>query len=635
VALSVAVLIKQVPLVDGINDPLKLGPDGRLVREGIELEINPFCRRAITKGVELAASSGGRCSVLTLGPPQAEDALLEALAAGADDAALITDAAFAGSDTLATARALAASLRLLGPFDLVLAGLTSVDADTGQVGPEVAQLLGLPFASGVRELALDGDQLSLLCERDDGTVEAEVDLPAVVSVAERLTYPAKHSPEERAAVDRARLRRLGAAELGPGPWGEQGSPTRVGQIRLTGQVRLGRRLDGTLDEQLDGLVGHLLERGALSLAGAPAAGGPAPLTRGPVPPTGGPASVLVALEPGRPRVARELLGAAAVLAHELGGGVLAAVPLTGPLTGPLTRPLTGPFTGSVGGVPTAALSPGELGSFGADVVLALGGGAEENPGAEEVARALVGVAEETRPQVFLAPSTSFGRELAARFAACGGYGLTGDATSLEIVDGRLVAWKPAFGGELEAAITAGTAIQGATVRPGALPLLEPRRSGASVRRVVVEREGRSNEGPQVRYGRRTIDEEAGTLAAAPVLVGVGAGVDPSSYGDLGDLLGVLGATLVATRKVTDKGWLPRTRQVGLTGIHVGPRLYVAIGISGRTNHVVGLRQAGTIVAVNNDPGATMFEMADYGLVGDWQDVVPPLAERLRVALGGT
>ena len=574
--------------------------------------------------------------MLTLGPPQAEDALLEALAAGADDAALITDAVFAGSDTLATARALAASLRLLGPYDLVLAGLNSVDADTGQVGPEVAELLGLPFASGVRELALDGERLSLLCERDDGTVEVEVDLPAVVSVAERLTFPAKHSAEEQAAVDRARLRRISSAELGPGPWGEVGSPTRVGEIRLTGQARLGRRLDGALDEQLDTLVARLLERGALSPAGTRATTGQE--TKGTVPSTSGRPSALVVLEPGRPRLARELLGAAALLAHQLGGSVVAAIPAAGP----------------GGGVRSAWLSPAELGTFGADQVLELavdalapsdepgakdpgaeGFGAEE-PGAEEIAHALQRVAEEAAPQVFLAPSTSFGREIAARFAAAGGFGLTGDATSLEIADGRLVAWKPAFGGELEAAITARTAVQGATVRPGALPLLEPRPAAvAPVRRVVVGRPERSPGRPTVRYGRRTIDEGAGTLAAAPALVGVGAGVDPSRYGDLEDLLGVLGASLVATRKVTDKGWLPRTRQVGLTGIHVDPRLYVAIGISGRTNHVVGLRHAGTIVAINNDPTAAMFEMADYGVVGDWQEVVPALMARLRVTLQGS
>src|SRR5713226_6240130 len=145
-ALRIAVLIKQVPRFES----MALGPDGRLVREGLDLEINPYCRRAISKGVELAADTGGTCTVLTLGPPQAEDALREAVAWGAERAVLITDPAFAGSDTLATARALVAALGYLGPFDLVLCGRNSVDADTGQVGPEVAELMGLPFLAGVR-----------------------------------------------------------------------------------------------------------------------------------------------------------------------------------------------------------------------------------------------------------------------------------------------------------------------------------------------------------------------------------------------------------------------------------------------------------------------------------------------------
>src|SRR3954467_14423937 len=131
---------------------MQLRPDGRLQREGLELELNPYCRRAVSKGVELAREAGGTCTVFTLGPPPAEDVLREAIAWGADDGVLITDAAFAGSDTLATAKALAAALEREGPFDLVLAGRNSVDADTGQVGPEVAELLDLPFVTSVKQL---------------------------------------------------------------------------------------------------------------------------------------------------------------------------------------------------------------------------------------------------------------------------------------------------------------------------------------------------------------------------------------------------------------------------------------------------------------------------------------------------
>src|SRR5947209_5090555 len=140
--LRVAALVKQVPQLEAFE----LGADGRLVREGVQLHMNDYCRRAVAKGHQLARETDGTLTVITLGPPIAENVLREAIAFGADDGVLITDPAFAGSDTLATARALAAALRVLGPFDLVLTGRNSVDADTGQVPPQLATLLDLPFA---------------------------------------------------------------------------------------------------------------------------------------------------------------------------------------------------------------------------------------------------------------------------------------------------------------------------------------------------------------------------------------------------------------------------------------------------------------------------------------------------------
>src|SRR4051794_15732238 len=157
--LRVAALVKQIPKFEA----MQLGPDGRLVREGLELEMNAYCRRAVSKGVDIARETGGTCTVLTLGPPHAEDTLREAIACGADDGVLVTDPAFAGSDTWATARALASAPEHEGPFDLVLTGRNSVDADTGQVGPEMATFLDLPFAAGVREIEFDGDELRLRC----------------------------------------------------------------------------------------------------------------------------------------------------------------------------------------------------------------------------------------------------------------------------------------------------------------------------------------------------------------------------------------------------------------------------------------------------------------------------------------
>ena len=162
--MRVAVLVKQVPRAE----EMELLPDGRLKRDGIELEMNAYCRRAVSKGVEIARDSGGTCTVFTLGPLVAEDTFREAVAWGADEGVLVTDALFAGSDTLATASALAAALKREGPFDLVLVGRNSIDADTGQVGPEVAELLDLPFAGGIKELALSAQGAEARCELDDG-----------------------------------------------------------------------------------------------------------------------------------------------------------------------------------------------------------------------------------------------------------------------------------------------------------------------------------------------------------------------------------------------------------------------------------------------------------------------------------
>src|SRR5689334_3928317 len=204
---------------------MQLGADGRLQRAGIDLEMNAYCRRAVAKAVELAAEhSGSRVTVFTLGPPSAEDVLREAIAWGEErgvdiDGALVTDPAFAGSDTLATARALAAALTREGPFDLVLVGRNSVDADTGQVPGQLAELLDLPFLTAVRHLSITGDLVEARCEHDDGWEQAEVHLPAILSCAERLTDPSKVDPEGRAQVDAARIRTITAADLGRGPWG--------------------------------------------------------------------------------------------------------------------------------------------------------------------------------------------------------------------------------------------------------------------------------------------------------------------------------------------------------------------------------------------------------------------------------
>jgi electron transfer flavoprotein alpha/beta subunit len=312
--LRIASLAKQIPQPESMRIE-----DGRLVRAGVELEMNAYCRRAVAEGVALAGTTGGSCTVLTLGPDSAEDVLREAIAWGADAGLHLCDPAFAGSDTLATARTLAAALRESGPYDLILLGRNSLDGETGQVGPELAQLLDLPFASGVRALVDLGDRLGLELEHDDGTQDVEIRLPAVLSVAERLCDPCKVDPEGRAAVPAAFLRRLAAADLGPGPWGEAGSPTVVGEVHPMEHDRALVVLDGPVDEQVTEAVRLLDARGALGERSAVASG--APEADG----LAGRGSRIIAVldEPGRGEVTLELVGAAARLGRSRGGAAKA------------------------------------------------------------------------------------------------------------------------------------------------------------------------------------------------------------------------------------------------------------------------------------------------------------------------
>lgn len=578
--------MKQIPVFEDMS----LGPDGRLVRDGLELHMNDYCRRAVAKGHEIARSSGGSLTVITMGPPSAENVLREALAFGADRGVLVSDPAFAGSDTWATARTLAAAIAHVGPFDLLLLGRNSVDADTGQVPPQLAELAELPFLTGVREITVDGEVVRARLEHDDEWVEAEVELPAMLSCAERLCDPCKiKDPDVWAAQDGSLITRVGTAELGEGPWGQSASPTEVGQVRSLVVTRDQRVLDGPLPAQVADAMAVIVDRSAhvdspetaqgSVVAARPGADGP---------------RVCVMVEPDRPRVTRELLGAAAGLAADLSGRVDAI--------GPPSH-----------GAP-------ELSSWGADRVVVLDGVHVE----EDIAAAATEWCGGA--WAVLAPGTAWGREIASRLAARLDAGLTGDAVGLTVRDGRLVADKPAFGGALVAEILCSSPVQMATVRPGVLPTHEPR---PAIDLPVETVRGRPIS--RVRVLSRTREDDSEELATAQVVIGVGQGVDPAHYGELEALAERLDAALCATRKVTDKGWMPRARQVGITGHSIAPRLYIGVGTSGKYNHTVGVRSSGTVVGINPDPDAALWRFVDVGLVADWREALPLLVEQIELA----
>ncbi|MCY4295093.1 MAG: FAD-binding protein [Acidimicrobiaceae bacterium] len=711
--MRIAVLVKQIPA------PVEFRmQDGRLVRDGVPLEVNAYCRRANAKAVELAGADG-EVVAFTMGPPAAADALREMIACGASRGVHLCDAAFAGSDTLATAVALASAIRREGPFDLVLAGLNSLDSDTGQVPVETAELLGLPFAAGVRHLEVADGAFTARLETDDGYSTVTGGLPAALSAAERLCSPSKAPPEARAAVDEALILRLSADDLDvPAErLGAAGSPTSVGRVRVLTATRKALRASsvahavdllqelgafsdsaaeeaaGVVDEATDGdtrgiggargwlgsfvgvrrrwggavggfagVSGRLgsfvgvrrCRGGAVGVVDVAAGGdvrgiggvrGWLGLSSGVRRRRGGAVGGFGEVRDGVRAGARSVAapgGSTATMLQADAVTAPAAVPagdeqrsvwcffteadMGAELLGEATE-LAACISGSVTAVTTIADAAcgRDFASAGADRILVIDSAAEPS----EQADALATAAAERLPWALLVEGTRSGRVVASIVAARCGWGLTGDAVGLEVgPDGRrLVAWKPAFGGRLQVPITSRSPVQMATVRPGVLTRRPPRRHAPQPQVEMLPDPARSS---LCTVDREQDDDDVGELRRARSVVAVGVGVTPDGYPLIDELRAALGgAALGATRRVTDQGWVPRGRQIGVTGHAVAPRLLVAVGCSGRFNHTVGIRNAGTLLAINSDPEAEIFDQVDIGLVGEWQSVVPELTAELR------
>jgi electron transfer flavoprotein alpha subunit len=354
--------------------------------------------------------------------------------------------------------------------------------------------------------------------------------------------------------------------------------------------RARQKLQGSLPEQIAQAMAILQARGALAMSTQSASAVVPPTVAQPT------KTLAVLLEPERTGSAQELLGAAAQMAARVAGRVVAIQAST--VTAPTLE---------------------ELSAWGADHLVLVQHAAVE----EDVARGVGEWARTHQPWAILAPSTSWGREVASRVAARLGAGLTGDAIELEVDAERLVGWKPAFGGRLVAAIRATSPVQMVTVRPGVLPRLASRVPAS----LQVEAQ---TVAPQTRLRilSHQQNDQLDALALARRVVGVGYGIAPERYGELEPLLRVLNAELATTRKVTDNNWLPHSRQIGITGRSIAPNLYIALAIGGLFNHTCGIQAAGTVLAINTDANAPIFDGADIGIVADWAECVPLLVEAL-------
>ena len=288
----------------------------------------------------------------------------------------------------------------------------------------------------------------------------------------------------------------------------------------------------------------------------------------------------------------------------------------------------------------------ELGEYGADKVVVIDNKELETYRTEPYAQALAAYINEYKPEIMLVGATAIGRDLGPTVSARVATGLTADCTSLEIGDFPLVAregqeqkhnqllmTRPAFGGNTIATIACpDNRPQMATVRPGVMQKLE---------KVAGRKAEVINFNPEIKPINRFVEilnvvknvTSTVDIMDAKILVSGGRGVGSAeNFKLLDDLAEVLGGTVSCSRAVVDAGWKPKDLQVGQTGKTVRPNVYFAIGISGAIQHTAGMEESDIIIAINKDETAPIFDVADYGIVGDLNKILPALTEALKAEL---
>jgi electron transfer flavoprotein alpha subunit len=589
---KIVCLVKQVPRGDAIRFDEETKS---LIREGVPLELNAFDAYAVAQAVRLREQRGGEVVAMTMGPPQAEEALRVALALGADRCIHLSDRVFALADTLGTSRTLALAIRKEGA-DLVLCGRKTLDSETWQVPPEVAAFLGLPHVTNVASLELGGSTLQARRLGDEGEELYELELPALCSVAlppQGANVGVEPTDGQIAVWAAADL----VDEVRPNDkrFGQTGSPTRVLAVRDVSPER-NQELYEDPAEAARRARELLAERAPATTAWEK------PERLGEQPGASYDCWSMVELVEGRvARISLELIGKSRELAGKLGGRAVALV-----VGHELER------------------ATGEALGHGAEEVVLVEDERLRDYQPDFWAAALRQVLERERPHALLIPATSRGRDYGPRAAGELELGMTGDCVDLGIDRaGRLIQHKPAYGGNIVSVIMGATTPQLATVRPRMFEPLEPRNSlnGGELRRFELD----GLPPPRARLLEHDAGERAFDLDEADTVVAVGAGVDVEQ---IAPVAGELDAAIGGDRAAAEAGLVPRSRQLGLLGRAVAPRLYVAVETSGDFEHAVASVKADVIVVFKSS-SEPVTGTADLAVAGDWHETLPAFARAYR------
>jgi electron transfer flavoprotein alpha subunit len=618
--------VKHVPDATDIRfDPITLN----LIREGVPAIVNPFCLNALEEAIRLKEKMGGTITAVSMGPLQAQEGLREALAMGADRAVMVSDRDMAGADTLATSYTLwktVAKVAETNPFDLVVAGKVAIDGETGQVPPGLAVRFNIPIVSNVTKIeTVDLKSRAIIAKHrfDDGIETVRAKLPAVLTITEEANKPRRFTLDGMLKAKKAKIELWDKNAICADPelLGLKGSPTIVKKVFPPPGRKQGETFDGTKDPRAAAkwLVQKLITVNALStlkekqtetptLAVDESASDASGVGSGKF----GEVWIWVEHVHGAPaKVSWELLGEGKRLAKIYGSKLAALV--IGNKVSHLAK---------------------EAFVYGADKAYLVENEALEDYRTQPYAIAMAQAVQEHKPEALLIGGTIRGRDLAGSAATFLHTGLIADCTGLdvEIETGTFMGTRPDYGGNLMSTIICPKQRPTmASVRPRVMKSLPPSygRDGeiARVNATITPEDVNTKVMDFV-----PIEKVGIRLEDAPVIVSGGRGLGSAkNFYLIEELASVLHGQVGASRAAVRAGWIGPEHQVGQTGFTVRPRLYIAVGISGAIQHIVGIMNVDYIAAINSDPEAAIFRMADFGIVGDLFKVVPALIDELKFA----
>jgi electron transfer flavoprotein alpha subunit len=691
------VLVKQVPDVSQITDNAFDPETGTLIRTRLASVINELDAQALAFAdymKKLSRDEKGQIIALTMGPPMAEEVLRYSLSRCADKVVLLTDRALGGADTVATANPLAFAIRKIAREILnndsdyfVISGMQSVDGDTAQVPPQIAEELNLPCIAYITDAGYKNKRFEFTRIISGGSqVVAPKKLPVVITIA-KYEYPLYATFAKTRWANETKVIKWTSDDIKANLIGAKGSKTAVIRVFPPGKSTrkckqitdpkslaeiimkscsdgndkensnisehtngyilpikrkslLERNFEGTQKEQDD----YAILSGKLNELGIKKPDEINDENRQKILAAAGEhfhekalEDMIAGLQLSKPAFEGEVW----VIAEHNGTAIH---PATFELIGKV-RELADSLETKVGvclaGYKVEPMSR-DLIAAGADIIYIIEDELLKVFDASAYRKAIADAISRYWPQIVLYAATPQGRMLAPMISYRVECGLTADCTGLDIRDSSrkgdialLLQTRPALGGNVMATIrTKNSKSQMATARPGVMKRIKP---DTSRKGKVIKHEIELTEDD---ISLEIIKTELGTGEvnfAADVIVSGGKGMQNRDGYDrlVGMLCGSLGKKLNmqiekgASRAAVEQGFAERAHQVGQTGTSIGPKLYVALGISGAIQHMIGVANTETIVAINSDPNAPIFRQCDYYIVGTVEDTVPQLVEALE------